>query len=260
MQLKPIKARRLYQDVLEQIRELMDGGVLKPGDKLMPERELAERLGVSRTSVREAIRTLEVMGAVSTRPGGGTFVRDTNADAIIRPLAIFLAVEQSSLLDMFEVRRIFESATARLAAERASNEELERIRGALGSMEQSFNLRDSEKGEGSDLEFHQAIAEAAHNTLLIKLFRTFSDELSRVVSAARRQLYTGPGEARKIIEHHRRICEAIERHDPDLAARQMTEHLTYAERYFRKRLADGRSRRGQQDSAPGAESGHCTKR
>ena len=242
MLLRPIKARRLYQGVLEQIRELMDGGVLKPGDKLMPERELAERLGVSRSSVREAIRALEVMGSVSTRPGGGTFVRDTDAGQIIQPLAMFLAVERSSLLDMFEVRIVFESATARLAAERATEEEVDRIRKALRGMEQSFNLRDSEKGEGFDVEFHQAVAEATHNDLLIRLFRTLAEELTRVVSAARRQLYTGPSDARKIIDQHRQICEAIERRDGDRAAGRMMEHLTYAERHFRKRLGQGRPR------------------
>jgi GntR family transcriptional repressor for pyruvate dehydrogenase complex len=245
MQLRPIKARRLYQGVLERIRELMDGGVLKPGDKLMPERELALRLGVSRSSVREAIRTLEVMGAVSTRPGGGTFVRDTTADEIIQPLAMFMAVEQSSLLDMFEVRRVLESATARLAAERASAEEAARIRQALRGMEQSFNLRDSEKGEGYDVEFHQVVAEATHNALLIRLFRTLSEELSRVVSAARRQLYTGPDDARRIIEHHREICGAIEQRDAERAERAMLEHLTYAERHFRKKLGGrGKGRAG----------------
>ncbi len=243
MKLRPVKARRLYQDVLEQIRELMDGGALKPGDRLMPERELAERLGVSRSSVREAIRTLEVMGAVSTRPGGGTFVRDTHAADIIQPLAMFLAIERSSLLDMFEVRRIFEGAAARLAAERASADEAARIRKALRSMEQSFNLRDSEKGEEFDVEFHQTVAEATHNDLLIKLFRTLAEEFSRVVSTARRQLYTGNGKAQKIIDQHRAICDAIERHEPDLAARQMLEHLSYAERHFRRRLSDGRGAR-----------------
>ncbi len=233
---KPVKAKRLYEEIVEQIRTLMAGGALKPGDKLMPERELAERLRVSRASVREAIRALEMMGFVQIRPGDGTFVRDTNADEIIRPLAMFLAVEKTSLLEMFEVRRTFETATARLAAERASKEEASRIEAAVQSMQEGLSLRDSEKGEGFDIQFHYAIAEATHNGLLIKLFRTVSEDFSRAVSVARRQLYSSAGNPQKIVDQHRRIYEAIKRRAPDLAARRMKEHLIYAERELRRRM------------------------
>ena len=87
MDFKPIKAKKIYEEIVEQIRLLMAGGELKPGDKLLPERELADRLQVSRASVREAIRALEMMGFVEIRPGDGTFVRDRNTDEIIQPLS-----------------------------------------------------------------------------------------------------------------------------------------------------------------------------
>lgn len=236
MVFKPIRTKRLYQEIVEQIRELMTGGELKPGDKLLSERDLAERLQVSRPSVREAIRSLELMGFVEIRRGGGTFVRDTNADAIIRPLAMFLAVERSSLLEMFEVRRIFETATARMAAERASPEEVSRLEAALEAMRERFNARDSEKGEEADVEFHYAVAEATHNALLIRLFRTLSAEFSRAVSVARRRLYMDEENPRKLVAQHRRIYTAIKDRDPESAARAMREHLSYAERELRKRM------------------------
>lgn len=236
MAFKPIRTKRLYEEIVEQIRELMAGGQLKPGDKLLSERELAERLQVSRPSVREAIRSLEVMGFVDIRRGGGTYVRDTHADDIIRPLALFLAAERSSLLEMFEVRRIFETATARMAAERATPAEVRRLEAALESMQERFSARDSEKGEEADVEFHYGVAEASHNALLIRLFRTLSAEFGRAVSVARRRLYMDHENPRKLVAQHRRIYAAIQDRDPEGAARAMREHLVYAERELRKRM------------------------
>jgi len=236
MDFKPVRPKRLYQDIVEQIRGLMAGGALKPGDRLLPERDLAERLRVSRVSVREAIRALEMMGVVEIRPGEGTFVRDRNADDVIRPLAMFLAVDRTSLLEMFEVRRVFETANARLAAERATDDEVGEILGALENMTEKLNVQDSEKGEEYDIAFHGAIADATHNTLMLKLFRTVQEEFGRAVSAARRQLYLGEDNPGKILDQHRRIYRAIKAHDPAKAADSMLAHLTYAERELRKRL------------------------
>jgi GntR family transcriptional repressor for pyruvate dehydrogenase complex len=236
MSFKPIRTKRLYQEIVEQIRELMTGGQLKPGDKLLSERDLAERLQVSRPSVREAIRSLELMGFVEIRRGGGTFVRDVNADEIIRPLAMFLAVERSSLLEMFEVRRVFETAAARMAAERASPEEVRRMEAALETMRERLVAHDSEKGEEADVEFHYAIAEATHNALLVRLFRTLSAEFTRAVSVARRELYVHEDNPGKLVAQHRRIYRAIRDQDAELAARAMREHLNYAERELRSRI------------------------
>ncbi len=236
MAFKPIRAKKLYEEIVEQITQLMAGGDLKPGDKLLSERELAELLQVSRPSVREALQSLEMLGFVEIKHGGGTFVRNTNGDSVIRPLAMFLAVEKSSLLEMFEVRRTFETATARLAAERASDGEIDRIGKALEEMKERFNARDSEKGEEADVEFHYAVAEATHNTLLIRLFRTLSAEFTRAVSAARRRLYMDRDHPRKIVEQHRRIYKAIQDRDPEAAAQAMLAHLNFAERELRKRM------------------------
>jgi GntR family transcriptional repressor for pyruvate dehydrogenase complex len=236
MDFKPVKTKRLYEEVLEQIKQLIAGGELKPGDRLMSERDLAERLEVSRPSVREAIRSLEMMGFVEIRRGDGTFVRNTNSDDIIRPLAMFLALERSSLLDMFEIRRLFEISTAKLAAERATNEEIDRLGADLERMKERINVQDSERGEEYDLDFHYTIAEATHNALLIKLFRTLSEEFSRSVSVARKRLYVDALNPQKIVEQHRRIYRAIKDHDPEAAAHAMLQHLSYAERELRKRI------------------------
>ncbi len=237
MDFKPIKAKRIYEEIVEQIKQLMAGGELNPGDKLPAERELSERLQVSRASVREAIRALEMMGFVEIRPGDGTFVRDTNTDDIIQPLAMFLAVEKSSLFEMFEIRRIFETATASLAAERGTDEEIAQIRNTLDNMIDSFNIKDSERGDEYDTAFHADIAEATHNALLIRLFRTISEDFSKSISVSRRQIYLDEDNPRNIIDQHIRIYEAIKSRNPQLAAQAMLEHVNYAEQEMRKKMA-----------------------
>jgi GntR family transcriptional repressor for pyruvate dehydrogenase complex len=234
MEFTPIKTKRLYEEIVEQIKQLITEGKLKPGDKLLAERDLADQFQVSRASVREAIRTLEMLGVIDIRPGEGTFVRSSGADDIIRPLAMFLAVERASLLDMYEMRRIFETATAGLAAERASMEELDQISAALEGMRERLNVKDPEKGEEFDVAFHYAVAEATHNSLLTKLFKTVSEEFHRANSVARRQLYLHkPENAQKLIDQHSEIFEAIRSRSPEASSKAMMEHLIFAENELR---------------------------
>jgi len=138
MEFRPIRPRKIYEEIVEQIKDLMAEGDLKPGDKLLSERELAERLQVSRASVREALRALEMMGFVEIRTGEGTFVREACSDAIIQPLAMFISIERGNFFEIYEVRKIFETAAARLAAERATSDELQKIAEALRQMEENM--------------------------------------------------------------------------------------------------------------------------
>lgn len=235
MELTPIKTKRLYEEIVDQIKHLIAEGKLKPGDKLLAERDLADRFQVSRASVREAIRTLEMLAIIDIRPGEGTFVRGTETDDIIRPLAMFLAVERNSLLDMFEMRRIFETATASLAAQRATFEELDQIESMLANMRERLNLQDSEKGEEFDAAFHYAVAEATHNSLLTKLFKTVSEEFAKANSVARRQLYQDNVQnAQRIIDQHSEILQAIRSGSPQKASEAMLAHLAFAEGELRK--------------------------
>ena len=235
MDLTPIRTKRLYEEIVEQIRLLIADGKLKPGDKLLAERELADLKAVSRASVREAIRTLEMLGVIDIRPGEGTYIRETETDDIIRPLAMFLAVERSSVIDMFEMRRIFETATASLAAQRATDQEILEIETTLEDMKERLNLQDPEKGEEFDAAFHFAIAEATHNTLLAKLFKTVSEDFSKANSAARRRLYLdNVKNPQRIIDQHSNILKAIQARSPKGAAEAMRVHLKFAEGELRK--------------------------
>jgi GntR family transcriptional regulator, transcriptional repressor for pyruvate dehydrogenase complex len=236
MDFRPIQAKKIYEEIVEQIRQLMENGSLRPGDKLLSERELAEKLQVSRASVREALRALEMMGFVEIKAGGGTFVKETSAEGIIQPLAMFISIEKGAFFEIYEIRKIFETTAAHLAAERATPMDLAKIEDNLERMKAAMAEDDSEKGEDFDAAFHYSIAESTQNSLLLRFLNTISDSFHKTVSAARRQLYMTPGHAQILIEQHAKIYEAIRDRNPDLAEKAMLEHLNFAETSMAKTL------------------------
>lgn len=229
MELKPIKSRKIYEEIVQQIRDLIVNGSLKPGDRLLAERQLAEKLKVSRVSVREALRTLEIMGFIETRTGGGSYVKENSSEEIVNCLAMFITAERDTLLEIFEVRKIFETAAASLAAERATPSDISRIQDCLENMKAAYSLDDSEKGMDYDMQFHFAIAEATQNRWLMRLLHPISGSYEKAISAAREQLHMNAKTAKKIIEQHNKIFKAIRDRNPDVAMEYMREHLKLAE-------------------------------
>src|SRR5713226_6497792 len=126
-ELEPVRKTRIYEEVAAQIQRLITEGRLRPGDHLPPERELAERFGVSRTSVRDAIRVLELMGLLEPRQGEGTVVRDLSPDALVTPVASLLARHRTLLAELMDVRKMIEPGLAARAALHASEEDLEKL-------------------------------------------------------------------------------------------------------------------------------------
>ena len=127
MDIAPIKSTRIYEEIVRQIKAMIAEGRLKSGDRLPPERDLAEKFVVSRTSVREALRALESLGLVEIRPGEGTFVREVSVEALIEPLALVMASQREAIGELFEARRLLEPAIAALAAGRATPEEIQEM-------------------------------------------------------------------------------------------------------------------------------------
>ena len=123
---KPIKTKKIYEEIVEQLRELISTGTFNPGDKLPSERDMAQMLGVSRASVREAVVALQAMGVLDVKPGEGTFVSASMNSEMIEPLALVLSVERNPLAQLMEVRRILEAEAAALAAQRATEQDRSR--------------------------------------------------------------------------------------------------------------------------------------
>lgn len=226
VQLKPIKTRKIYEEIVEQIRKLVTEGKLKAGDKLPSERELAERLQVSRASVREALSALAMMGLLDVRSGEGTFMREVNLESFVAPLAWVLLKEKNTVVHLLEVRKILEVQAVELAAERADDNDLAELAEAFAIMqkETEANLL----GDMADHRFHYAIAKATHNPILIRMIDTISDTMLNSLHAMREALFQGDT-PKRLLREHSGIYEAIKRRDPVAARQGMIEHLVGVE-------------------------------
>lgn len=212
MDLRPIRTKKIYEEIVQQIKDLIGEGNLKPGDRLPSERELSERLAVSRASVREALSALAAMGVIVIRPGEGTFVQNIRNGAIVEPLAMALLLDRQAAMELLEARQALEGEAAYLAARRAGPEDLEKMEELLKEME--HDLQRGILGEEADLRFHLAIAEAARNSVLARLMHTVSDTMRQALKTSRQRLYTTAGNPEKLFAQHNQIYEAIKAHDP----------------------------------------------
>ncbi len=222
---KPIKQKRVYEEIVEQIRRLVAEGALKPGDRLISERELADRLQVSRASIREAFSALDMLGILESKPGEGTFIREVPQETIIKPLALIFMLYKDSSLEVLEVRTILEAESASLAARRGTPEDMERIKACLDKMEQ--DLLSGSIGEVSDAQFHLAIAEATDNKVLVRLMNTVSDLIVEAMRYSRQRLFQVQGNREKLFAQHKKICQAILNRDSEGARQAMREHLSF---------------------------------
>lgn len=225
---KPVKTKKIYEEVIEQVKQLIVDGKLQPGDKLLSERELSERLSVSRASIREAFSALEIMGIITIRPGEGSFVRQVSFEGMLEPLSFLLHVDIDDVMKLLEVRKILEVEIAALAAERATEEDIEDIRQALNRMVEEVNA--GEIGDSADAEFHFAILKAAHNPILIKLMSAVSDLMSSTFHFSRQRLFMTENMPKILYDSHCAIFQAIVQKKGKLASNLMAKHLRMIEK------------------------------
>ena len=232
--LKPIKTRKIYEQIVDQIGQLVAGGQLKPGDRLPSERELVERFQVSRASIREAISALEMMGLIEVRSGEGTYIRVVNIDSVVAPLAWMLFIEKDSDLELYAARKVLEVQAAGLAAERAEEDEISDMFKALEIMR--IDLQKQLLGEEADHHFHYAIAKATHNKILFRLMNTISDTMQKTLKSSRSKLYEDTSSPERLYHEHLLIYEAIKNHDAESAQKLMLAHLVGVENRLAKYL------------------------
>ncbi|NLI91730.1 MAG: FadR family transcriptional regulator [Peptococcaceae bacterium] len=228
VELKPIKTKKIYEEIVEQIKQLILDGQIKPGDKLPSERHLVESFKVSRASIREALSALEMMGLLEVRTGEGAYIRQMQADSMVASLTWALSMEKGSVLELLEVRRMMEVQAAGYAAERATQEELDELEATLNSMK--INLYNSSNvAEKADHSFHYNIAKATHNKITIRLMDMISDHLQHLIRASRSKLYEGKYTPELLYEEHVKIFIALKNRNAEEARKQMMMHLTGVE-------------------------------
>lgn len=228
----PVRKRRRYQEVAQQIQLAILNGDYQDGDRLPPERDLAERYAVSRTVVREAMKVLEAQGLVTIERGSGVFVRAPDTKMVVRQLAVYFHMqgEQEAPFYLHEVRRHLESGIVELAAERRTGEDLQQLNALLEQMRDPSLA--AEAIALVDLDFHLALARATQNPI-------FPLMLSPLISLLRDQfLVTWRGydewPPRRVLEQHTAILEAVVAGDPQRARQTLFEHLDSSEETLRR--------------------------
>jgi GntR family transcriptional repressor for pyruvate dehydrogenase complex len=235
MEIEPVRSTRIYEEIVRQIKNLITEGKLRSGDQLPPERDLAEQFKVSRTSVREALRTLESLGLIAIRPGGGTFVREVSVEALIEPLALVILNQREAVSELFEARRLLEPAIASLASLRATDDEIQEMERILE--EQAKQVAIGNTGVEQDAAFHSAIARSTHNRAILRIINALMDLLAQ----SREETLQTPGRATRSHQDHLRVLAAIKARDDRASRQAMLDHLVAVERLLTG-LAVGRTR------------------
>ncbi len=227
MKFQPIKPKKVSSQIADQIRSSILAGEFAPGDKLPPERELAEMFGVSRPSVREALNILASAGLVMSYQGGGTVVMSLVETTAGNPLTELIRFQQERALDVIEVRKSMESWTAYYAAQRALPEDVRRLEEIVDGMQR--NLETAKPSEDLDANFHIVIARSTHNIVWLHLMQSLFDAMKEFQQSVWRAVYLTHDDHHLLYRHHKRILDAIKTRNADEAREAMTEHLTFAE-------------------------------
>jgi GntR family transcriptional regulator, transcriptional repressor for pyruvate dehydrogenase complex len=221
--LEPLSKTRISQSAVEVIKEYIAAKNLQPGAKLPSERELCQALNISRASVREALRTLEIIGLIEVKPGSGIYFRDWTGDLAI-PLSAWLPNEEETLQEIFEVRLLIEPRAAGLAAERATPEIIKKMGSCLANFNELVEQNDLPGIIIADTEFHRLIALATENKTLTFVMNT----MTRFLREGWKATLKVPNRPIKTISEHEKIFESIKNHDSIAAIQSMHEHLATA--------------------------------
>jgi GntR family transcriptional repressor for pyruvate dehydrogenase complex len=218
-------------EAILRIKEMIVSGELRPGDRLPPEKELSETLGLSRNSLREAVKALELARVLDVRRGDGTYVTSLTPSLLLDAMSFLVDVHQdASVLELLEVRRILEPAAAALAATRATPEDIDRLRELLGRVDETTPVEDL---VAQDIVFHRTISALSGNAYLTQLLDTLSS------STLRARIWRGltqEGAVARTLTEHRAIVDALAEGDPALVEAQVLAHVSGVARWLRRTL------------------------
>ncbi|MGZ4816986.1 MAG: FadR/GntR family transcriptional regulator [Terriglobales bacterium] len=218
-----VRRNRIYEEIARQIEKMITEK-MKAGDRLPPERQLADMFGVSRSSIRDAIRALELSGLVEARQGLGTVVRERASDAVFNPLTQVLVQKRKLVGELLDVRKMIEPPLARRAAEHATPDEVSEMENIL--RRQQEKMAAGELAIEEDNDFHYAIALAADNSVVLKVL----DVLMDLLRDTRERSLQVEGRPERSMAGHREILEAIQRKDPAGAEAAMCRHIESVEK------------------------------
>lgn len=223
-----VNTKKNYEQIVDQIQELILDGAFKKGDKLPPERELTTKLGVSRSSLREALKALEVLGLIESKQGEGSYISNNISSTILKSISIAYKLNNGTVEDILELRHCLEIQAVRSAALKATDEEIKEIEDIVEKM---VNTDDENEKSNLDIEFHNKLIKIMDNVI----FQIIADSVSNLMAPfikGIREIYSEDDEHLKMyyfVEQHRNITRAIKERNPEKAANAMMEHIKLTE-------------------------------
>jgi GntR family transcriptional repressor for pyruvate dehydrogenase complex len=232
MPFRKVAPEKLSQSVVRQVEELILRGILRPGERLPSERDLAEKLGVSRPSLREAISELAEAGLLTSKAGSGVFVAEVLGSAFSPALVRLFATHEEAVFDYIAFRRDMEGLAAERAARLGSETDLRVIDTIFRKMEAAYQKRDPTNEAQLDAAFHMAIIEAGHNVIMLHMLRSMFDLLRDGVFYNRQVMFRNRTTREQLLDQHRAMNDAVQSRDPDAAREAVAAHLNYVEQAF----------------------------
>jgi GntR family transcriptional repressor for pyruvate dehydrogenase complex len=228
MELTAIQGKKTYKQIIEQIISLIVSGELSVGDKLPGERVLSEQLAASRSSIREAFRTLEILGILEVRHGGGTFVRAFDIAPFLNTIAPLFLQNVDIMGDMMDFRIMLECQAVRAAAQSANQNTIENMLGAIDGMSSA----DAHTAEQADIDFHMSIFSATGNSVFVLAGQALSYIVHTSIHTTREQSLADKAVAKQWVADHKAIFEAVKAHKSERAVKAMQSHLTGVRKYI----------------------------
>ena len=239
MPFQPVHPEKLSSAVVRQIELLILRGILRPGERLPAERELSEKLGVSRPSLREAVAELQARGLLAPRAGSGIYVADVLGSAFSPALIRLFAAHDEAVYDYLAFRRDMEGLAADRAARFGTETDLKVIGRAFAAMEAAHRRRDAQEESDLDAAFHMAIIEASHNVVMLHMMRSMYELLREGVFYNRARMFAQNTSRTELLDQHRAIDAALQARDPAAARAAIEAHLDYVEAaYTAQRKSD----------------------
>jgi GntR family transcriptional repressor for pyruvate dehydrogenase complex len=218
---RPARPTRAFDEIIEQVRTMVRSGELRPGDRLPAERALAEQFAVSRNTVREALRMLEISGLIQLKRGatGGAFIAEADAGKVATSMTDMLELGQLSLTDLTEARTWIESIIIQVACERMTDEVYARLEANVAEAAKLSELRDWEEKAKVNVQFHVILAEATANPVMVALSQVIMQVMEKVVLAV------GPTEDDVVLRSRRRVLKHLKNRDAEAAVAEMERYL-----------------------------------
>ena len=229
MPFQPVTPEKLSQAVIRQIEKLILRGILRPGERLPPERELAERLNVSRPSLRDAIGALQAAGLLSAKAGAGVYVADVLGSAFAPALVELFARHDEAVFDYLSFRRDMEGLAAERAATHGSDTDLAVVQAVYDKMEAAHGKRNGDEEAQLDAQFHMAIIEASHNVVMLHMMHSMYELLRGGVFYNRQVMFKQRTTRAALLDQHRAINDALQGRDATQARAAVEAHLDYVE-------------------------------